>query len=40
LAIQAVVAVMVKFPLAPKTLVKTGNHWFNGAARFVLVNAK
>jgi hypothetical protein len=37
---QALVTVMVKFPRAPKILVKTGNHWFNGAASFVLVNAK
>ena len=36
--LNALLAVMVKFPLAPKILVKIGNHWLNGNARFVLVS--
>ena len=31
------VALMVKSPLAAKTLVETGSHWFTGKFTFVLV---
>ena len=34
------VVVIVKFPLALKTLVTTGVYWFNGSARLVLISTQ